>query len=120
MSMRTIPEGATITSAYLQVPGLYGNAEFKAPNTSQGWDDAVRFAREKKATLIAKLTESLGVFATPESIEENASNQVRIDLRWLLSYNGGSTDTVIESFKDIGRLRTSDEIGGPMPGPAYV
>lgn len=112
MTMRLIPEGAVIERTYLQIPGHYGGGpEF--PNTVDGWDEAVRFAQQKKADLVASLTESLGRFSTPEQIEKTANVQVRIDLRWKIKYpasayaGGGASgmDTTVESYKDVDRLR---------------
>lgn len=106
MSLRMIPEGAVIEETYLAVPGHYGFPLARFPNTADGWDEAVTYAQQKKADLVASLTESLGKFATPEQVEEAANVQVRIDLRWKVRDDKGYTDTVVESYKDVDRLLT--------------
>lgn len=103
--MRNIPEGATIVRTYLAIPGLCGIGD-EFPNTPEGWADAVEAAQAKKAALVESITESLGSFGTPDGVEQTANVQVRIDLRWKMAYpQGGGIDTVIESYKDVDRLR---------------
>lgn len=111
--MRSVPEGAKVVRTYLQIPGYYGNGEREFPNTDEGWDAAVLAAQAKKAAIVAQNTEALGQFGTPEAIEAGANVQVRIDLRWKMKWDArdagtptSGIDTVIESYKDVDRLRT--------------
>lgn len=115
MTLRLVPEGATIERTYLAIPGHYGiGREFA--NTDEGWDAAVLAARAKKADLVSSLTASLGTYSTPEEVERTADVQVRIDLRWSIRYpQGGGLDTTVESFKSIDRLRTNAEIRSMSP-----
>lgn len=104
MSLRLIPEGATVTRTYLRIPGHYGiGPEF--PNTAEGWAAAVKAARADKAARVAVLTERQGDWSTPSEIDEIASRLVRVDLRWTIRHpEGGSTDTVMESYTDVDSL----------------
>lgn len=103
--LRLVPEGSTITRTYLAIPNHGGIGE-EFPNTDEGWSEAVAAAQAKKAALVAQITESLGRFGTPENIEQTADVQVRIDLRWKINYPaGGGVDTIVESFKNVDRLR---------------
>lgn len=102
MSLRLVQPGSQITRVYYSVPEHSGyGPEFDT------WDDAVRHAQAKRAELVASLTESLGAFSTPEETAHTADVQVRIDLRWTIKApDGGGLDTVIESYKDVTKLRT--------------
>lgn len=111
MSLRLIPAGAVIEETYLAIPGHYGIGD-KFPNTDEGWDAAVTAVQAKKAALIESITESLHPFGTPGEVEQTADVQCRLDLRWRISYAGGATDTVMESYKQVDRLRTKASFAG--------
>lgn len=111
MTFRLVPEGATITRTYLAVPGTYTSGE-EFPNTTEGWDAAVRCAREKHAGIVASVVAGgLG----EEYARACADAQAVVDLRWTIKYPDGSVpmsglDTVVERLK-VGPLRTSGEFG---------
>lgn len=105
-SLRTIAVGSTITRVYFAVPDLYtSGVEFTS------WDDAVEYARSRHVDVHSQISHYLRGWMHPDRIEETANAQVRIDLRWVITAeDGGQLDTVIESYGNVSKLRTSKEV----------
>lgn len=101
MSLGIIKPGSRITRVYYSVPEHHGyGPEFDT------WDDAVRHAQARRAELVARLTESLAGFSTPDEIARTADVQVRIDLCWSIEFpDGGGSNVYVESYTDVARLR---------------
>lgn len=100
MSHRLVKPGSRITRVYYAVPSAYTIGD-----KFDTWDDAVRHAQQRRADLVASLTETLGGWSTPKQIEDAADAQVRVDLRWMIEDpDGGGIDTVIESYANVAAL----------------
>lgn len=108
MTFTLVKPGSMIAETYFAVPeGSTIGPKFP------GWDEAVRYAQNRRSTLIEQLTESMAGYATKDYITKTADVQVVIDLRWVIYQPDGSKlDTVIERFTEVAKLRTRAEVDG--------